>query len=176
MDFGLTEEQQQLKDSARNFLSRECPSARIREIMADDAGMPRDLYQQIANLGWNGLIVSEKFGGAGLGMLDMSLLLEECGYAALPGPEDDAPQGVLACLANFSALPYDRYRIGLPQAGRWREVLNTDASDYGGTGTGNLGAVEAVAEPWHGRPASATVTLPPLGVLWLIPEPGAAPD
>jgi alkylation response protein AidB-like acyl-CoA dehydrogenase len=46
-------------------------------------GMPRDLYQQISNLGWNGLIVPEKFGGAGLGMLDMSVLLEECGYAAL---------------------------------------------------------------------------------------------
>ena len=91
-------------------------------------------------------------------------------YAARSGPGADGPPGVLACLANFSALPYQRYRIGLPQAGRWREVLNTDASDYGGTGTGNLGAVEAVAEPWHGRPASATVTLPPLGVLWLTPE------
>jgi 1,4-alpha-glucan branching enzyme len=97
-------------------------------------------------------------------------------YAARPGPAADKPQGVLACLANFSALPYQRYRVGLPQAGRWREVLNTDATYYGGTGTGNLGAVEAVAEPWHGRPASATVTLPPLGVLWLTPEPGAAPD
>jgi 1,4-alpha-glucan branching enzyme len=97
-------------------------------------------------------------------------------YAARPGPAADKPQGVLACLANFSALPYQRYRVGLPQAGRWREILNTDATDYGGTGTGNLGAVEAVAEPWHGRPASATVTLPPLGVLWLTPEPGAAPD
>lgn len=86
MDFGLTEEQQQLKDSARNFLSRECPTTRVREIMADNVGMPLDLYQQIANLGWNGLIVPEKFGGAGLGMLDMSILLEECGYAALPGP------------------------------------------------------------------------------------------
>ncbi len=86
MDFGLTEEQQQLKDSARNFLSRECPTTRVRAVMADDVGMPRDLYQQIANLGWNGLIVPEKFGGAGLGMLDMSVLLEECGYAALPGP------------------------------------------------------------------------------------------
>src|SRR6266851_5922637 len=83
MDFGLTEEQQQLKDSARNFLSRECPTTRVRAVMADDVGMPRDLYQQIANLGWNGLIVPEKFGGAGLGMLDMSVLLEECGYAAL---------------------------------------------------------------------------------------------
>ena len=86
MDFGLTEEQQQLKDSARNFLSRECPTTHVREIMSDDVGMPDDLYRQIANLGWNGLIVPEKFGGAGLGMLDMSMLLEECGYAALPGP------------------------------------------------------------------------------------------
>src|SRR6266851_1343946 len=86
MDFGLTEEQQQLKDSARNFLSRECPTTRVRAVMADDVGMPRDLYRQIANLGWSGLIVPEKFGGAGLGMLDMSVLLEECGYAALPGP------------------------------------------------------------------------------------------
>jgi alkylation response protein AidB-like acyl-CoA dehydrogenase len=86
MDFGLTEEQQQLKDSARNFLSRECPTTRVREIIADETGMPHDLYQQIANLGWNGLTVPEKFGGAGLGMLDMCVLLEECGYAALPGP------------------------------------------------------------------------------------------
>src|SRR3984893_6356278 len=86
MDFGLTEEQQQLKDSARNFLSRECPTTRVRAVMADDVGIPRDLSKQIANLGWNGLIVPEKFGGAGLGMLDMSVLLEAYGYAALPGP------------------------------------------------------------------------------------------
>ena len=59
---------------------------------------------------------------------------------------------------------------GLPAGGRWREVINTDAAEYGGSGVGNLGAVEAVAEPWHGRPFSAAVTLPPLGVLWLAPE------
>jgi alkylation response protein AidB-like acyl-CoA dehydrogenase len=86
MDFGLSEEQQQLKDSARNFLTKECPATRVRQIMADDEGMPRDLHRAIANLGWTGLIVPEKFGGAGLGMLDMSVVLEECGYAALPGP------------------------------------------------------------------------------------------
>ena len=62
------------------------------------------------------------------------------------------------------------YRLGLPLAGRWREVLNTDAESYGGSGAGNYGAVEAVAGPWHGRPASAVLTLPPLGVLWLVPE------
>jgi 1,4-alpha-glucan branching enzyme len=83
---------------------------------------------------------------------------------------------VLACVANFSGSPHADYRIGLPSAGRWREVLNTDAGGYGGSGAGNLGAVEAVAEPWHGRPASATITVPPLGVLWLIPDPQAASE
>jgi 1,4-alpha-glucan branching enzyme len=83
-----------------------------------------------------------------------------------PGEED----GTLACIANFSAAPHLTYRVGLPQAGRWREVLNTDAEIYGGSGVGNLGGIEAVAEPWHGKPASATIALPPLGVLWLAPE------
>jgi 1,4-alpha-glucan branching enzyme len=77
---------------------------------------------------------------------------------------------VLACIANFSALPHRDYQIGLPRAGRWREVLNTDAAVYGGSGVGNLGVIEAVSEPWHGKPASAVITLPPLGVLWLTPE------
>jgi alkylation response protein AidB-like acyl-CoA dehydrogenase len=86
MDFGLSEEQQQLKESARDFLTKECSTARVRQIMADEQGMPRDLYAEIAKLWWDGLLVPEKFGGAGLGMLDMSLLLEECGYSALPGP------------------------------------------------------------------------------------------
>jgi 1,4-alpha-glucan branching enzyme len=76
----------------------------------------------------------------------------------------------VACLVNFSGEPHHNYRIGLPAAGRWREMLNTDAADYGGSGVGNLGAVEAVNEPWHGRPASAVFNLPPLGVLLLAPD------
>jgi 1,4-alpha-glucan branching enzyme len=87
--------------------------------------------------------------------------------ASASGP---AAGGVIACLANFSANPHVNYRIGLPQAGRWREILNSDAIVYGGSGVGNLGGVEATDEPWHGRPASARVTLPPLGVIWLTPE------
>jgi 1,4-alpha-glucan branching enzyme len=77
---------------------------------------------------------------------------------------------VLACIANFSGEPHSQYRVGLPHAGRWTEVLNTDAYSYGGSGVGNLGVVDAVPEPWHGMPASAVITLPPLGVLWLAPE------
>ena len=86
MDFGLSEEQQQLKESARAFLSGECPTAFVRKTMATDDGYPRELYEHIAKLGWTGLIVPEKFGGAGLGMLDMAMVLEEGGYAAMPGP------------------------------------------------------------------------------------------
>ena len=89
-------------------------------------------------------------------------------FGSSPGASGEV--GTLACIANFSASPHLKYRVGLPQAGRWREVLNTDAEIYGGSGVGNLGGVEAVAEPWHGRPASATIALPPLGVLWLAPE------
>jgi 1,4-alpha-glucan branching enzyme len=81
-----------------------------------------------------------------------------------------AGQGVVACIVNFSGEPHLGYRVGLPRAGRWRELLNTDAPVYGGSGVGNLGAVEAVEEPWHGMPASAVISVPPLGALWLSPE------
>ena len=77
---------------------------------------------------------------------------------------------MLACVFNFSGSEHARYRLGLPQAGRWCEVLNTDATDYNGAGVGNYGAVEATEEPWHGRPASAVMVLPPLSALWLQPE------
>ncbi|OBK78614.1 1,4-alpha-glucan branching protein GlgB [Mycobacterium sp. 1164985.4] len=73
---------------------------------------------------------------------------------------------VLACVFNFSGTEHTHYRLGLPHAGTWREVLNTDADIYNGSGIGNYGAVEATDEPWHGRPASAVMVLPPLSALW----------
>jgi 1,4-alpha-glucan branching enzyme len=76
---------------------------------------------------------------------------------------------VLACVTNFSPVPHEFYRLGLPVAGSWDEILNTDAESYSGSGVGNFGRVEAVDETWHGRPASATVRLPPLATLWLRP-------
>ena len=76
----------------------------------------------------------------------------------------------LVCACNLAPVPREGYRIGMSRAGRWLEVLNTDSAYYGGTGSGNLGVVEAEAIPWHEQPFSAEVTLPPLGVVWLIPE------
>jgi 1,4-alpha-glucan branching enzyme len=77
--------------------------------------------------------------------------------------------GVLACIANFAALPHFGYRLGLPFAGRWEEVLNTDAETYAGSGVGNLGSVQATETPGHGRPASAVINVPPLATVWLRP-------
>ncbi|MBV9314196.1 MAG: 1,4-alpha-glucan branching protein GlgB [Pseudonocardia sp.] len=88
-----------------------------------------------------------------------------------------ADGSVVACVANFAGNPHEDYRLGLPFAGRWRELLNTDAEYYGGSGVGNLGAVLAVDEPSHARPASAVLRLPPNGVLWLLGEPlGELPE
>ncbi|MEP6666116.1 MAG: alpha amylase C-terminal domain-containing protein, partial [Nocardioidaceae bacterium] len=64
-------------------------------------------------------------------------------------------------------VPHNDYRLGLPEEGTWEEILNTDAEAYYGSGVGNLGAVNAAADSWHGRPASAVVQLPPLGTVWL---------
>ncbi|EHI11806.1 1,4-alpha-glucan branching protein GlgB [Mycolicibacterium thermoresistibile] len=76
---------------------------------------------------------------------------------------------MLACVFNFSGTEHTHYRLGLPHAGTWREILNTDATVYRGAGIGNYGAVEATDEPWHGRPASAVMVLPPLSALWFEP-------
>jgi len=86
------------------------------------------------------------------------------------GGGEPAAGSALACVVNFSGAPHHTYRIGLPRPGRWREVLNTDADGYGGSGVGNFGGVDAVAEPWHGQPYSATVAAPPLGTVWFLHE------
>jgi len=76
---------------------------------------------------------------------------------------------VVACVFNFSGSEHTRYQLGLPHTGTWREILNTDATIYNGAGVGNYGAVEARDEPWHGRPASAVMVLPPMAALWFEP-------
>lgn len=86
IDFGLSEEQEALQRSAREFLARECPPALVRETAKSGDGVPRDLYRQMAELGWMGLLVPEKQGGLGLGALDLALVLEELGRVVAPGP------------------------------------------------------------------------------------------
>jgi 1,4-alpha-glucan branching enzyme len=83
------------------------------------------------------------------------------------GGPDDKP---VVMLANFTPVERPAYRIGLPHAGAWREVLNTDAALYGGGNRGNMGRIDAAAVPSHGQPASAAVYLPQLSTLFLIQD------
>jgi 1,4-alpha-glucan branching enzyme len=89
--------------------------------------------------------------------------------AAPPAPAAPTRPELVACVANLTPVPHHGYRIGLPVGGHWRELLNTDAGTYGGSGLGNAGEVWAEDEPWHGLAHSAQVTLPPLAVIWLAP-------
>jgi 1,4-alpha-glucan branching enzyme len=78
---------------------------------------------------------------------------------------------MVAC--NFTPVVRENYRVGAPDGGEWIEIANGDAADYGGSGVGNLGRVEASPIGRHGRPWSLTLTLPPLAVVMLRPDTGA---
>jgi len=77
-----------------------------------------------------------------------------------------SPEDKVLIVCNFTPVPRENYRVGVPSGGFWRELLNSDAREYGGTGLGNLGGCEASAQPAHGRPYSLSLTLPPLAALF----------
>ena len=68
-------------------------------------------------------------------------------------------------MCNFTPVPRANYRVGVPSGGIWRELLNSDATAYGGSGQGNLGGLEAAPIPAAGRHHSLNATLPPLGIV-----------
>src|SRR5947209_8534740 len=86
MDLGLSEAQELLRRSAREFFERECPLSRVREIQESDGGFSRELWDRIARLGWLGLLVDEQHGGSGGDLTDAAILLEEVGRALAPVP------------------------------------------------------------------------------------------
>ena len=83
------------------------------------------------------------------------------------GRDGDAP---LVIALSMNPDPREGYRVGVPRAGAWREVLNSDAEVYGGANFGNAGVLRADEQPMHGRPASLSLTIPPLGAVVLKPE------
>ncbi|MBN1177521.1 MAG: acyl-CoA/acyl-ACP dehydrogenase [Dehalococcoidales bacterium] len=86
MDPRLSEEQEILRTSARDFLTEKCPKSLVREMEKDEKGYSPALWKEIADLGWMGLAFPEEYGGAGMSFLDLAILLEEMGRALLPGP------------------------------------------------------------------------------------------
>ncbi|HEY8589207.1 MAG TPA: 1,4-alpha-glucan branching protein GlgB [Naasia sp.] len=83
----------------------------------------------------------------------------------------DSSGNPVAAVFNFGGNPVGPYRVGLPHGGAWQELLNTDAGDFGGSGVGNFGSVTAEDVPHQGQPASAELTVPPLGAIFLRPQP-----
>ena len=86
MDLGLSEQQELLKDAARDFLENECPETLVREMEEDEQGYSPELWGKMAEQGWQGLLIPEEYGGAGFEFLDLCVLLEEFGRALVPGP------------------------------------------------------------------------------------------
>ncbi|MBE9514524.1 MAG: acyl-CoA/acyl-ACP dehydrogenase [Chloroflexi bacterium] len=86
MKLSLTEEQEMLRKTARDFLADKCPRAFVRQMEESEKGYSKELWQEMAELGWIGLAFPERYGGGGMSFLDLAVLLEEMGRACLPGP------------------------------------------------------------------------------------------
>jgi alkylation response protein AidB-like acyl-CoA dehydrogenase len=86
MDLSLTEEQELLQGSARDFLRQECPTTHVRAMEEDETGYSPELWKKIADLGWAGLMYPEQYGGSGYGFIELCVLMEEFGRALVPSP------------------------------------------------------------------------------------------
>jgi alkylation response protein AidB-like acyl-CoA dehydrogenase len=86
MDFTLSEEQEMVRKSARDFLADKCPKTYVKQMEMDEKGYSPALWKEMAELGWQGLALPEKYGGSGMGFLDLAILQEEMGRATLPSP------------------------------------------------------------------------------------------
>src|SRR5688572_20352065 len=86
MDFGFSQEQEMLRATARKFFENECTSTFVRERMAEPGGVTDDFWSKLAEQGWLGLVYPEQYGGAGLGFVDLTVLMEEMGRVVMPGP------------------------------------------------------------------------------------------
>ncbi len=119
MNFGFTEEQELLRSEVRKFLDDQCPMEQVRKIMESESGYSAELWTQLAELGWLGLTIPEEYGGAGLGWVDLVVLLEETGRSLFPSPfisttltaaaileagNDEQKKAWLPALANGSAI------------------------------------------------------------------------
>jgi alkylation response protein AidB-like acyl-CoA dehydrogenase len=109
MNFDLTDEQRMLQEAAREFLAARLKSERIRELAASDDAFSEDLWREISALNWPGLMVSEKYGGQELGTIELAVLMEQLGYALVPGP---ILSSMLTAIAPESSA--GRSRCGTP--------------------------------------------------------------
>ena len=121
MDFSLSEEQEMLRTSARDFLQEKCPKALVKAMEKDERGYPPELWKEMAGLGWLGLVFPERYEGSGMSFLDLAVLLEEMGRACLPGPFFSTV--VLGGLTLLDAGTEQQKRTFLPAIARGEAIL-----------------------------------------------------
>jgi alkylation response protein AidB-like acyl-CoA dehydrogenase len=122
MDLGLSEEQEMLRKSARDFLRRECPKRLVRQLDESEEGYSPELWRKMAELGWMGLVFPEKYGGSGHSFLDLAILLEEMGYNIVPGPFFSTV--VLGGLTILAAGNEEQKMAFLPKIARGEMMLS----------------------------------------------------
>lgn len=130
MDLRLTELQEMLKTTARDFLATECSKSKVRELEESEEGYSPEMWRKMAELGWMGLIVPEKYGGAGCTFQDLAVLLEEMGRNILPGPF------LCSVVSTFTVLDVgteEQKKELLPKIARGELVLTTALLEAGGT-------------------------------------------
>ena len=145
MDLSLSEEQELLRNSARDFLASECPEEHVRAMEEDERGYSPELWKKMADLGWQGLMIPEEHGGVGFSFLDLCVLVEEFGRSLVPGPF--IPNQVCASILMIHASDEQKskYLPGLAdgsvihtyalteESGRWDpEGIQLEAQEDGG--------------------------------------------
>jgi len=144
-DFGFGEDHALLRDSARRFLAERCPMSEVRRRVDDPVGHDPGLWKAMAELGWVGLVLPERFGGAGLGALHLALLMEEMGRRVLPSPFFGV---LLAGLALERAGDAEQQSRWLPALAAGERVATLAFAEPDGSWQAGTGA--ATAEPAAG--------------------------
>ncbi|MHB8575172.1 MAG: acyl-CoA dehydrogenase family protein [Dehalococcoidia bacterium] len=129
MDLALTEDQQMLKNVVRNFMEREAPKEAITALQTSDTGYDPALWEQVARLGWLGMLIPVDYGGAGSSLTDAAVLYEELGRGPLPGPFFSS--GVLGVLTVLKAGSEAQRRAVLPAVAAGQTVLTVAVNEPG---------------------------------------------
>jgi alkylation response protein AidB-like acyl-CoA dehydrogenase len=135
MDLGLSEEQQMLREFARDFLEKECPESYVREMEEDERGYSQAVWNKCAEQGWMGLIVPEAYGGVGMTFLDLVVLAEEFGRALTPGPFLPNCVATIALLEAASEDQKQRYLPSIASGSQvWTLAFTEPSARYDASG------------------------------------------
>ena len=162
MNFGFSDEQELLRRESRKLIDERCPLEQVRKLMATPLGYSEPLWLELAALGWTGLTIPEAYGGAGLGWVDLVVLLEETGRTLFPSPLISTTLAASAVLDLGSEAQRQRYLPRLADGSRIGTLALFDSSD----------ALEPEAITLLGRPKGDDFVLD--GTKRFVPDAGAA--